>query len=409
MPPKKAARPSAPPLNLPIFLIALFGVLVVVHLWVQQQAGFVFGCTGVGDAGSGASCAAVTSSQYSVFLGLDVLIWGGLFYLAVAALRFGVAMSKPPTSDTLRKASFAATGAGMLFVVYLVSLQAFVIEQFCLMCLVSSATATMLFVLHVVEWRRMGAPEPKERAVARAVSFRPYAIGVAALALLVVVDVAIFSDRSEAANFAAFENEDGTMQPTSAQLQQACQYDPAMTNFRLFDMFTTGQSAYDGSDSAPAKALKFFDPNCPHCATLHMAMKGVVPEMRDDVRIYYQPIALWDHSIPQVQAMYIAREQGNEPFLAMMKLQLENQRGGGLPVETLVEFAGQIGLDAEEFEAELLRGKYVSLIRSEQQMAAGAGVNSVPKLIFERRAIVNSQATWTPECLQYFAESAARG
>lgn len=32
-----------------IFGFALFGVLVVTHLWLQKEAGFAYGCTGVED------------------------------------------------------------------------------------------------------------------------------------------------------------------------------------------------------------------------------------------------------------------------------------------------------------------------------------------------------------------------
>src|SRR5690606_19465328 len=147
------AAPTAagPRLNLPIFLLALFGVLVVVHLWVQQRADFAFGCTGAGDAASGSGCAEVTSSAYSSFLGVDLLVWGGLFYLVVAALRVGVAATRPQSSHSLRTASVAVVSVGFLFVVYLLGVQAFVLGQFCALCLASAATVTVLFVLHLIE------------------------------------------------------------------------------------------------------------------------------------------------------------------------------------------------------------------------------------------------------------------
>src|SRR5690606_17678147 len=136
--PDPAAPATGPRLNLPIFLLALFGVLVVVHLWLQVRAGFAFGCTCAGDASSAAGCAAVTSSAYSWFPGLNLLIWSGLFYALVAALRFGAASAKPPRSVTLRTASLALVIVGFLFVLYLVYVQAFVLGVFCTLCLVSS-------------------------------------------------------------------------------------------------------------------------------------------------------------------------------------------------------------------------------------------------------------------------------
>src|SRR5690606_984369 len=110
------------------------------------------------DASSAAGCAAVTSSAYSEFLGLNLLIWGGLFYALVAALRRGVASAKPPTSETLRTASLALVSVGFLFVLYLVYVQAFVLGAFCTLCLVSSLTVATLFVLHLAE--RVKGPGP---------------------------------------------------------------------------------------------------------------------------------------------------------------------------------------------------------------------------------------------------------
>jgi predicted DsbA family dithiol-disulfide isomerase len=225
--------------------------------------------------------------------------------------------------------------------------------------------------------------------------------------VLAVLDVALLSDRSESAPLATTENGDAPVRPTANQLAQVCQYDEALPDFRLFDMLTSGRAAYEGSEGASGRMLKVFDPNCPHCATLHAAMKGTVAEHSDDTRFYYQPIALWDFSIPQVQAMYIARESGNEPFLRMMNLQLDGQRRGGIPVDTLVAYAAQIGLDEAAFRQEMEAGRFVNVIRSEQQMIGGAGVNSVPKLFVEGRAIRNTQATWSPECLNYYAEQSS--
>jgi predicted DsbA family dithiol-disulfide isomerase/uncharacterized membrane protein len=408
---KKTPPPAVSRLNLPIFLVALFGVLVVVHLWIQLDRGFTHGCLGFSaPTGQIAECAEVVGSDFGTVGGVSNVFLGLIFFLGIAAFRFGAVVLRKPPAATLQQASFFAVGGGLLYALYLAGVQLFQLEQVCVLCLISGATTAVLFALHLVEWRRPPgiAAEPRSRASFTPV---PYLAGLVALLVLVGADFALMSDKvdSEASPaFAVMEDEDGNFEPTAEQLELACQYDEAMPRFALFDMFTGSQGAFEGERTAAGRALKIFDPNCPHCATLHAQLEPVIPKYRDRVRFYYQPIALWDHSIPQVQAMYLAREHGNEPFLRMMDLQFDRRRPTGIPVDTLVAFAAEIGLDEAQFRADLQRGKYVNVIRSERQMTAGAGINSVPRLIFEGRAINNTQYTWTSECLEYFAANAAR-
>ena len=405
---KQRNTPLAPRLNLPIFLIALFGILVVIHLWIQVERGFTHGCLGFSaPTGEIAECAGVIGSELGNVGGVSNVFLGLLFYLALAGLRGGVAFARPPLTRTLQQASYAVVGFGMLYAGWLVGAQVFVLEQYCVLCLISAATTTLLFGLHVYEWRqgRSPASRPAEPAVTGSVSFRPYAIGLAALVLIAAVDVVVMSNGTTDAPLATAN---GTPVRPAGDLASVCQYDPEMTKFRLFDMLAGGRTPFKGSADADARFLKIFDPNCPHCATLHGILEQVIPQQAANARFYYQPVALWEWSIPQIQAMYIAREAGSEQFFEMVGLQLDYQVQGPIPVETLVQMAEQIGLDGDAFNADIRRGRFADVIRQERQMIFGAGVSGVPRLIVEGRPIANSQQTWTPECIGYFAEQAAR-
>jgi protein-disulfide isomerase/uncharacterized membrane protein len=405
---KQPPRATASRLNLPIFLVALFGVLVVTHLWIQVDRGFTHGCLGFSaPTGEIAECAEVIGSQFGSVFGVSNVALGLLFYLVLAGLRAGVALTRPPTSHTLQRASFVAVGVGLLYAVWLVSVQLFTLDRVCVLCMISAATTLTLFALHLVEWRQERGTKRAEPAVARVVSFRPYGVGLAALALLVAVDFVFLSERVEA-NPAQTASADGTpFRPTAEQLAGACTYDQELGTLRIFDLLTGGRAAFQGDPDAPVRVLKIFDPNCPHCKTLHAVIEQVVPEYNDRARFYYHPIALWDFSVPQVQALYLAREESHEAFVEMMDLQLAAQRRGGLPVDTLAAFAGRIGLDAASFRTHIERGRFADLVRQEYQMVTGAGVRGVPRLIVDGRVIANTQATWTPECLGYFIEQAS--
>lgn len=399
------AAARGPRLNLPLFLLALFGLLVVVHLWVQSRAGFAFGCTGAGDAASGAGCAEVTSSIYSEFLGASLLVWGGLFYVVVAGLRAGVAALKPPTSDTLRTASLVAVSIGMLFVLYLVYVQAFVLGAFCTLCLISSLTVATLFALHLVE--RMKGPGP---AVAASVALRPYAIAAVALLVLAGADV-VLTDRAEAPAL----TREGTPAGMTAYETAACHFDIESPRLPAFDQLITMQTPYEGSADAPVRVLKIFDPNCPHCKHAHEVLQEqVVPEIRDEARLYYHPHALWEHSIPQIQALYLANEEGK--FFDMLEMEFAQQqaiaalRREGREddiVTGLVRMAEQIGMDGEAFRREIDAGKYVGVIRENRRVLSEQGVRSVPRLVIEGRVMANTNEAWTPECIGQLVEAVA--
>lgn len=409
-----AAPPAAGPrLNLPLFLLALLGVLVVLHLGLQQRAGFALGCTGLGDPTSGRGCAEVTSSRYGSLLGVDLTLWGGLFYLVLAALRAGVAATRPPTSHSLRTASLAFSSLGFLFVLYLVGVQAFVLKQFCTLCLVSAGIVTLLFALHVAE--RVKGPGP---AAFGSVPLRPYLLGALALVVLAGADVLWSRGGPEGAlpspvaqTPTSGHTPEATVPPTiDGTIPEGCRYDTQLPTLSIFEDLVALGLPSEGSEEASVHVLKIFDPNCPHCRTLHGVLKQTVPQVSDEGRFYYQPMALWDISVPQIQALFLAREQGK--FFEMLDVLFANQeafaqlhRQGNSPewlpqvTARLVELAGQAGLDAEALREGLAERKYQALILRQRQALAEAGISSVPRLVIDGRVVANTQPAWTPQCI----------
>ena len=406
------ASPTGPRLNLPIFALALFGLLVVVHLWVQQRADFAFGCTGAGDAASAAGCAGVTSSIYSSFLGVSLLAWGALFYGALAALRFGVAATTPPLSETLRKASFGVATAGVLFAVYLVSVQAFVLSQFCVLCMISSLTVATIFILHLVEHFKGVSP-----AVGFKAALAPYAVAAVALVVLAGADVLIPRDAPDAV---AGTDEQPVL--TAQQIAAAggisaeCRYDVELPRFRNFDRLITLETPYEGSADASVNVMKIFDPNCPHCKTLHAELERIIPQLEDKARFYYKPYPIWPYSIPQVQALYLAGEEGK--FFEMLNAQFDNQQilaalrqrspDGSEVMNSLVAMADEVGLDGERVRSEIAARKYVGLIQQQNDLIGEIGIHSVPKVMIEGRVVASTPQAFTTECLGGLIDLAAR-
>ena len=94
-------------------------------------------------------CDLVTESKHSRFFGIhnEQL---GMFYYAVVAVAYGISIAMPLFLGAWTAlVLFALPAVGFVFSLYLVLLQAFVIREWCLWCLGSAATATILLFLAV--------------------------------------------------------------------------------------------------------------------------------------------------------------------------------------------------------------------------------------------------------------------
>jgi uncharacterized membrane protein len=130
-------------LRLAVGLVALAGAAVAGYLTYvhYRPAGLI--CTG------GGGCEAVQESEYAEVAGIPVALLGLVAYLAVVGL---VAWD----SELARTLAAAIALATVGFAAYLVAVQAFAIEAWCVWCLVNDlAVVPVLAVLAV--WRVLRA------------------------------------------------------------------------------------------------------------------------------------------------------------------------------------------------------------------------------------------------------------
>jgi uncharacterized membrane protein len=126
-------------LRVAVALVAVAGVAVAGYLtYVHYQPDALI-CT------SGGGCETVQESSYAELAGIPVALLGLLGYVAVLAL---VAWDSE-LARTLA-AAIALTAAG--FAVYLIVLQAFVIDAWCVWCLVNDLVIVPLLAITTV-WR----------------------------------------------------------------------------------------------------------------------------------------------------------------------------------------------------------------------------------------------------------------
>ncbi|MHA2502516.1 MAG: vitamin K epoxide reductase family protein, partial [Candidatus Kariarchaeaceae archaeon] len=92
-------------------------------------------------------CGSITQSQYATLLGIPLAYLGFLYYLSIIIVflyRDQIKINNY-TSKTILS---VIIGFGMLFSIYLVILQLFVLKLICLYCMGSALTTTVLFSLH---------------------------------------------------------------------------------------------------------------------------------------------------------------------------------------------------------------------------------------------------------------------
>lgn len=92
-------------------------------------------------------CESVTNSSYSSVFGIPFSFFGILFYLVV--FFFSVAYFQTKSSKII-KPIFYLSVFGILFAAYLFVLQIFVIEAYCIYCIASAVTSTLIFIFSLI-------------------------------------------------------------------------------------------------------------------------------------------------------------------------------------------------------------------------------------------------------------------
>ena len=131
-----------------LFVAALIGVSDATYLTYEHYHGNNVICSITH------GCEQVLTSQFSTIAGIPISFGGIFFYLALLA--FGFYALRETISLRARQTLVVFTAIGFLVSVVLTGLQAFVIHAWCQFCLLSAVTATAVFILSIVLYRKFG-------------------------------------------------------------------------------------------------------------------------------------------------------------------------------------------------------------------------------------------------------------
>jgi uncharacterized membrane protein len=147
------ARGGAPAQSflIPAWALTLLGIGVSVYLTITHYNDKALVCS----SGGTVDCHSVTTSKYSTLLGIPLPMLGLAFFVAFAVLITPWALrSKQPL---FRWGRLVSVCVGLLFVIYLVTVELGILHKICLWCTAVHGATVLLFALVLAdEFRRAG-------------------------------------------------------------------------------------------------------------------------------------------------------------------------------------------------------------------------------------------------------------
>jgi uncharacterized membrane protein len=153
----KGTTTSAVPLwfVVPAYVLTLIGIGVSVYLTIahyNDEVSLVCSSSGAVD------CHSVTTSKYSTLLGIPLPLLGLAFFAGFAALITPAALRS--ARPLFRWGRLVSVCVGVVFVVYLVTVELAMLHKICLWCTAVHAATVLLFALVLAdEFRRIGQVE----------------------------------------------------------------------------------------------------------------------------------------------------------------------------------------------------------------------------------------------------------
>ncbi|MFH1456826.1 MAG: DsbA family protein [Patescibacteria group bacterium] len=142
------------------------------------------------------------------------------------------------------------------------------------------------------------------------------------------------------------------------------------------DMVITDADHVLGNKDAKIKIFEFSDVQCPYCARFHTVMHQIVEEYPNDVAWIYRQFPIQSHPLGLPGAIALECAAGQGKFWEMSDLIFNNQ--DTLAESSFVQFATDISLDIDAFNACMSDNPYMDKISGDYQLGISSGVQGTP-------------------------------
>jgi protein-disulfide isomerase len=139
-----------------------------------------------------------------------------------------------------------------------------------------------------------------------------------------------------------------------------------------------------GSPTAAVTIVEFTDFQCPSCAGAHPVLERIVAEYGDRVRLVVRdfPLEIHEFAAKAAEAAEAARAQGK--YWEYAGVLFANQKALG--VDKLKEYATQVGLDRQKFDAALDSGQMADKVQRDMMDGMRLGLRGTPSFFINGRA-----------------------
>ena len=132
-------------------VIAFVGFGDSVYLTASHYMGGVPTCAGV------EGCDVVAMSEYAAWGGIPTALFGAIYYVAMLVAGF---LWIDLRNDTILKLLPIVTIPAFLFSIWLVYVMGSVLNAWCLFCLISAGTSTLLMIISLYFYKQLSAKQP---------------------------------------------------------------------------------------------------------------------------------------------------------------------------------------------------------------------------------------------------------
>ncbi len=130
------------------FTFNLIGMAAAAYLTYTHLFHLDPQCYGLGD------CAFVQASSYAKMFGVPVALLGLLDYVVMLGTgAYAFVLGREYSRMWALQALVGITFASLLYSAYLTFIEAFVLHGYCIYCLISAFSITMMFLFTLLEWR----------------------------------------------------------------------------------------------------------------------------------------------------------------------------------------------------------------------------------------------------------------
>jgi protein-disulfide isomerase len=150
-----------------------------------------------------------------------------------------------------------------------------------------------------------------------------------------------------------------------------------------------GNSPAFGPANAPVTIFEFSDFECPFCSRVGPSLAQIKKEYGDKVRVVWKnrPLPFHSNAKPAAEAAMAAHAQGK--FWEYHDKLFANQKALGK--DDLIKYAQEVGLNVNQFKADLESGKFRAAVEADDALAGKVGAGGTPTFFINGEKFVGAQ------------------